>query len=69
MGPDIPRSRVFYLLPKIHAAPETWTIPGEIPRGCPIVSDFGSESYHIAQYINSVLNPLSQIHNSYIKDT
>ena len=67
-GPDSPRCRLFYLLPKIHKKLETWPIPG-IPPGRPIVSDCGSESYNIAKYIDFFLNPLSQHHQSYIKDT
>jgi len=33
------------------------------------VSDCGSESYRVAEYIDSHLNPLSQKHASYVKDT
>lgn len=54
MGPDT-RARLFYLLPKIHTHPDVWTLPREIPRGRPIVSDCGSESYRSA--------------DSYLKDT
>ena len=32
-------------------------------------SDCGSESYHIAKYIDAYLNPLSQHHCIFIKDT
>lgn len=69
LGPDTPRARLFYLLPKIHTDPEAWTIPHEIPRGRPIVSDCGSESYRVAEYIDWFLNPISQKHDSYLKDT
>lgn len=69
MGPDVPRSRRFYLLPKVHADKESWTVPGEVPRGRPIVSDCGSETYKIAEYLDYFLNPLSQLHPSYLKDT
>lgn len=68
-GPDSPRNRIFYLLPKIHKPPEKWTVPGEVPCGRPIVSDCGSESCRVAEYIDHFINPLSQKHNSYIKDT
>lgn len=68
IGPDEPRDRLFYLLPKVHKKVETWPLPG-IPPGRPIISDCGSESYHIAQYIEYFLNPISQRHQSYIKDT
>lgn len=68
-GEDPPRPRKFYLLPKIHKDPKTWTVPYQIPTGRPIISDCGSESYRIAEFIDYFLNPLSQTHNSYIKDT
>lgn len=68
-GPYPPRPRKFYLLPKIHKDPGTWTVPHKIPPGRPIVSDCGSESYRVAEYIDHFLNPLSQRHESYIKDT
>uniref|UniRef100_A0A8C5FAU4 Uncharacterized protein n=1 Tax=Gadus morhua TaxID=8049 RepID=A0A8C5FAU4_GADMO len=38
-GPDLPRARPFYLLPKIHKAAESWTVPHLVPPGRPIVSD------------------------------
>lgn len=64
-----PRARKFYMLPKIHKNPDTWTVPGEIPPGRPIVSDCSSESYGVAEYIDHYLTPLAQQHPSYIKDT
>lgn len=42
---DPPRPRYFYLLPKIHKKPAEWTKPFHIPKGRPIISDCGSESY------------------------
>lgn len=68
-GEEKPRPRIFYLLPKIHKPPQSWTIPYEVPAGRPIVSDCNSESYRIAEYIDHFLTPLSSRHNSYIKDT
>lgn len=68
-GPDDPRPRIFYLLPKIHKDPLTWTVPSRVPPGRPIVSDCSSESYNIAQYIDHFLNPLSMLHPSYLRDT
>lgn len=68
-GPDNPRPRLFYLLPKIHKKPESWTVPFKVPAGRPIVSDCGSESYRVAEYIDYFLNPLSHMHASYVKDT
>lgn len=69
IGPIPPRARQFYLLPKIHKTPDTWMVPHEVPPGRPIVSDCGSESFNSAHYIDHFLNPLSQLHESYLKDT
>lgn len=69
MGPDSPRPRLFYLLPKIHKAPASWPVPCVVPSGRPIVSDCGSETYNVAEFIDYYLNPLSRQHPSYIKDT
>ena len=68
-GPEEPGPRIFYLLPKTHKDPKDWRIPYRIPKGRPIVSDSASESSRIAEYIDFFLNPLSQKHNSYIKNT
>lgn len=43
-GTSQPRSRRFYMFPKIHKEPQKWTIPFLIPPGRPIVSDCGSET-------------------------
>ena len=69
MGEDDPKPRKFYLLPKIHKNPASWPVPYQIPAGRPIVSDCGSETYGISEYIDSFLNPLSNLHPSYVKDT
>lgn len=69
LGSPPHRPRCFYLLPKIHKEPEKWTVPHKIPTGRPIVSDCGSESYGTAQLLDYLLNPLSNRHDSYIKDT
>jgi hypothetical protein len=63
------RPRRFYLLPKIHKPREKWPQPDRMPEGRPIVSDCGSESYRVAQYIDHVLRPISCVHRSYLKDT
>ena len=68
-GENQPRARRFYMLPKIHKDPQTWTVPFEVPPGRPIVSDCGSETYKTAEFIDYHLNPLSTKHISYIKDT
>lgn len=69
MGDLQPRERRFYILPKIHKDPETWTIPFEVPPGRPIVSDCGSETYLTAEFLDYYLNPLSTKHPAYVKDT
>ena len=63
------RTRLFYLLPKIHKDPSKWTIPGLMPPGRPIVSDINSETYQIARYIDHLITPICNIHPSYTKDT
>jgi hypothetical protein len=63
------RQRIFYLLPKIHKPKEKWPQPNRMPEGRPIVSDCGSESYRVSQYIDSFIRPISVKHPSYIKDT
>lgn len=69
IGSSEPRPRLFYMLPKIHKDPKTWSKPHEIPSGRPIVSDCNSETYQTAEFIDYYLNPLSTKHKSYIKDT
>lgn len=68
IGEGTPRPRHFYILPKIHKDKSTWHFP-DIPPGRPIVSDCNRESYRIAEYIDYYLNPLSNKHDSYLKDT
>jgi hypothetical protein len=63
------RQRIFYLLPKIHKPRDKWPAPNRMPEGRPIVSDCGSESYRVSQYIDSFIRPISIKHPSYIKDT
>lgn len=64
-----PRARRFYLLPKIHKPGAKWSVPFKIPPGRPIVSDCNSVTYRTARFIDYYLNPLSVLHDSYIKDT
>lgn len=66
---DDARVRKFYLLPKIHKEKEKWPQPGKMPEGRPIVSDTGSESYAVSQYIDYFLKPISKLHPSYLRDT
>lgn len=63
------RSRLFYLLPKIHKEPHKWTLPNRIPTSRPIVSDSGSATYRIAKFVDFHLAPFSNIHKSYVKNT
>ena len=65
----IPPEKGFSTSSKIHKAPDTWPTPFKIPPGRPIVSDCGSESYLIAEFLDYHLNPLSILHKSYLKDT
>jgi hypothetical protein len=67
--PSEPRHRQLYLLPKIHKSADKWPQKEIMPPGRPIISDCGSESYRIAQYIDSFLAPLSVTHASYVKNT
>lgn len=64
-----PRKRIFYLLPKIHKPITDWTVPNQMPKGRPIVSDCSSESNNLSAYIESYLAKISNKHPSYIKDT
>ena len=68
-SPIAPRHRQLYLLPKIHKPPDTWHQPGKMPPGRPIISDCGSESYRIAEFIDHFLAPLAVTHAAYVKDT
>lgn len=68
-GPDDPRPRIFYLLPKIHKPPEKWTVPSKMPEGRPIVSDINSESQRVSQFLDSTIAPLSVLHPTYLKNT
>ncbi|MGL5567368.1 MAG: hypothetical protein ACRDC4_16715, partial [Plesiomonas sp.] len=63
-----PRVRRFYLLPKIHKPQKAWPSPF-MPPGRPIVSDSDSESYRIAEYIDSFLKPLATRHESFVRDS
>ena len=63
------RPRRLYLLPKIHKNIRSWTIPGAMPPGRPIISDTRSMTYQLAKYIDRIITPFSITHQSYIKDT
>jgi len=55
-------SRYFYLLPKDHKPPN-------MPAGRPIVSDCGSESSKISAFKDYFLQPVANLHESYIQET
>ena len=59
-GPEDPRHRIFYLLPKIHKDRRKWTIADKMPEGRPIVSDVESESYRISQLLEQFLTPFHE---------
>ena len=64
------RQRHLYTLPKIHKNPNTeWFVPNRTPKGRPIISDCGSESYAVSEYIDHFLLPLACQHPAYLKDT
>ena len=66
--PREPRRRRFYLLPKIHKEKEKWP-QTNMPEGRPIVSDCNSESHCVSRYIDHFIKPLSQLHDTFIRDT
>ena len=68
-GPDDPRPRRFYILPKIHKNINSWPLPSKMPPGRPVVSDIDSESYRVSDYVDSYLKPLACKHPSYIKNS
>jgi len=67
-GPKERKTRTFYLLPKVHKPKHKWPSP-RMPEGRPIVSDVNSESYRVANFIESFLKNLANKHPSYIKNS
>lgn len=57
MPPNQYSFRKFYTLPKIHKEKNKW-FNSNTPNGRPIVSDIGSMTYNISQYIEFKLNSL-----------
>lgn len=68
-GPNDHCESLFYLLPKRHKDPSSWTVPNAVPPGRPIVSDCNSTIFNVSLYIDSFLGLLSTRHQSYLKDT
>ena len=60
LGQNPPRIPEFYTLTKIHKA---------IPVGRPIVSGSGGPTERISSFVDSLLQPIAQKQESYIKDT
>ena len=60
LGQNPPRIPEFYSLTKIHKA---------IPVGRPIVSGSGGPTERISSFVDSLLQPIAQKQESYIKDT
>src|SRR5271156_3964712 len=69
LPPVEPRQIIFYLLPKIHKHPTEWFIPFKVPKGRPIVSDCGSESEAVANFVDYHLQPIVHKQASYLRDT
>ena len=61
-------TRTFYLLPKIHKPVNTWP-DNNTPPGRLIISDCGSESYDISEYIETHLKPIANRHERFVKNT
>lgn len=69
LHPVLPsQTRAFYLLPKVHKPRHKWP-SFNMPEGRPIVSDCGSETYHICELVDYFLKPLANKHLSYVQDT
>lgn len=68
-APKEARTRVFYSLPKVHKSRDAWFLAHRIPKSRPIVSDCGSHTERISQFIEAHLTPYSIIHPSYVKNT
>lgn len=62
------KPRSFYLLPKVHKPIDKWPNP-HMPEGRPIVSDCGSETERISEYIDFFLQPLACRHESFLRDS
>ena len=56
LPPESPRTRRFYILPKVHKLLR----PNGAPPGRPIVSDVGSATYHVGKLVDFFLGPLAQ---------
>ena len=53
---------VYYLLPKIHKGLSS-------VKGRPVISNCGTITGHISEYLDDLLNPLVSLSRSYVKDT
>ena len=68
LPPKEPKSRVFYLLPKIHKPTNKWSSMTQ-PPGRPIISNFLTESFPISQFLDFYLQPHMQELPTYVGDS
>ena len=68
-APIGPRTRRLYLLAEIHKILDKWPIKNQMPPDRPIISDYDSECYRVAEYIDYFLQEISQKSSSNIEDT
>ena len=59
-APSSPRIPVFYTLTKIHKS---------VPVGRPIISGCDSPTEKVSSFVDTLLKPIAQKQQSYIKDT
>ena len=60
------KDRSFFLLPKLHKT--VWPHSG-MPAGRPVVSDCGSLTRNICNFIDFFLKPICEMQSSYLQDT
>lgn len=64
---DNPGTRIFYTNPKAHKPQDKW-ING-IPPGRPIISDCGTATHPVSEYIDTILQPAMKHIPAYLKDS
>lgn len=67
LPPKSLKERHFYILPKTHKPVEEWI--NNFPPGRPIISNVSSETCNVAKFIDLHLEPISNKHSSYIKNS
>ena len=68
LPPNVPSTRNFYLLPKIHKPLEDWPNQHQ-PPGRTILTNVNTESQGISRMIDHILQPHVRSMNSYIRDS